>query len=73
MGDFKKDLLLLHKLYASLYGKGLVGVSETYIQITTECFKEIVVTPDNLTCIRQTNGIIKLCYTEDGVTFITLI
>lgn len=73
MEDFKKNLLLLHKLYASLYGEGLVGVSETYIQITTECFKKIVVTHDNLTCIHRNNGEIELCYIEDGVAFITLI
>ena len=73
MDDMIRDLILLQEGFNKYYGKGLVGISEAYIQITLEAFKDLCPADSKISVIMLRNHPIELRYIENNVTFLTLI
>lgn len=73
MGESIDKYINMQRLFRELYGKGLVGVSDTYIQLTPEKFKEFC-PKDVIPEISKNGESITLEFTtEEGTRFLTLI
>ena len=69
----KKDLIKLQRDFKALYGNGLVGVSDNYIQVTQALFTTLFSKSVNEVKLKEANNSIELRHEEDGVTFLTLL
>jgi len=69
----KKELIKLQQDFKALYGNGLVGISDSYIQITSELFTILFADDIKNISLRKGADTIELRYEENGVIFLTLL